>query len=393
MHNWTEALPNDDIKKKTWTLIAMKTLEFAKQEGAMLNIDKQRIIKRLVATATLNGVRVDSLWTQAMKGQAKISFELSKCVSEWAKKSALEQKQGWENFLNQYAHPSTAKTNTTSQTAEITFGGVKPRSNVETVIVWNGNGMRARWAEGAGLKEVTKATNPDVLCFLEAKVNAEKLLELKGFEEWVTQAGFSHIYCYWSAQRDGKSHGNEGIVVLSKVPANRVRYGIGNAKFNHQARVISLDFNDWTAVFTYNPQGGFTEASLNFRKEWEEAFQNYLIQMAVMARKNGKRLVWAGDLNVNPKLTDWSPNAFDKIKHKFPRGAQPAGCREEDQRRYREMVEKMSGINVAEHFGKRSTNLLHRRAPFQQKLRTANRPRYRRAKPARPEQQAAHYRV
>ena len=29
-----------------------------------------------------------------------------------------------------------------------------------------------------------------------------------------------------------------------------------------------------------------------------------------------------------------------------------AGCREEDQKVYRELVEKMRGVNLAEHFGK-----------------------------------------
>ena len=44
-----------------------------------------------------------------------------------------------------------------------------PKSAVETVVVWNGNGARARWADKAELKQVMQSVDPDVLCFLEAR--------------------------------------------------------------------------------------------------------------------------------------------------------------------------------------------------------------------------------
>ena len=67
-----------------------------------------------------------------------------------------------------------------------------------------------------------------------------------------------------------------------------------------------------------------------------------------------KQLIWAGDLNVNPTRADWSTRAFDRIRHKIPRDVKPAGCREEDQERYREMIREMDGVNVAERFNKES---------------------------------------
>ena len=37
---------------------------------------------------------------------------------------------------------------------------------------------------------------------------------------------------------------------------------------------------------------------------------------------------------------------------KYPKGTLPAGCREQDQQVYRDLIAEMKGINVAEHFGK-----------------------------------------
>jgi len=69
------------------------------------------------------------------------------------------------------------------------------------------------------------------------------------------------------------------------------------------------------------------------------------------ARAKAKILIWGGDLNVNPMQSDWSERAFDKIRSKIPEGELPAGCREKDVKSYKEMLQAMNGVNVAEHFG------------------------------------------
>ncbi len=52
---------------------------------------------------------------------------------------------------------------------------------------------------------------------------------------------------------------------------------------------------------------------------------------------------------MNPHQEDWSEAAFQRIRHKMPKDALPVGCREEDQRVYRTLVQKIDGVNVAEH--------------------------------------------
>ena len=46
--------------------------------------------------------------------------------------------------------------------------------------------------------------------------------------------------------------------------------------------------------------------------------------------------------------------AFDRIRNRIPKGTLPAGCRKEDQKAYREMVQMMGGVNLAEHFKKQT---------------------------------------
>ena len=72
-----------------------------------------------------------------------------------------------------------------------------------------------------------------------------------------------------------------------------------------QARVLTAEFADCVMVFTYNPQGGFTEESLDFRKRWEQEFSSYLRKMTGDAKTKNKKLIWAGDFNVNPYRSDW----------------------------------------------------------------------------------------
>lgn len=105
-------------------------------------------------------------------------------------------------------------------------------------------------------------------------------------------------------------------------------------------------------LFAYNPQGGFTEESQAYRKKWEEALALYITKLKIHAIVKQKKLIWAGDFNVNPTKADWSNRAFDRIRHKIAKDTLPMGCREEDQKSYFEMVRRMDGINLAEHFKK-----------------------------------------
>ena len=160
------------------------------------------------------------------------------------------------------------------------------KKQVETMVVWNGNRARARWKGESELKELVRMSDPDVLCFLEGKTDIQHLTQLDGFEEWVAQTGYKHLHCYWSNKEVG-AYSNEGIILFSKVKCEKVTCGTGHREMDLQARVLTAEFGDCIMIFTYNPQGGFTEESLDFRKRWEQEFARYLEEMTREAKGKG----------------------------------------------------------------------------------------------------------
>jgi exodeoxyribonuclease-3 len=357
--NWIETNAED---LKTGTLkkvIARTTARILELKGALNDPDKQRTLKRL-AVATMAAVTTKNFvntWINLLskKGTKVNDKHLVAWITEWSRKGETSCKQKWENFGKHYVESSKTWTESTIQSCEITLRQKDEklaRKDLETFVLWNGNGARARWAGTSELKEVVQGTDPDMLCFLEAKTDSDYLLKLEGFEQWALECGYTNIYCYWSRKGDRKAFGNEGIVIFTKVAPLKVQYGIGNKELDSQARVVTTEFADCIIIFTYNPQGGFAKESLQYRATWEAQLGDFMERKAAYAKRAKKRILWAGDLNVNPHENDCSPNAFDRIRHKIPKGEVPAGCRQQDREAYEELIAKMDGVNLAEHFNK-----------------------------------------
>ena len=211
-------------------------------------------------------------WIQDTK--TSVNETLSKWAEQWALSGS--GKLQWETFVNKHTPTRQFKMVSSKQTCEMKIRQAETAKEfVETVVVWNGNGARARWNGKAELKQVVQAVDPDVLCFLEGKTDAENLLQLGKFREWATEAKYHQVNCYWSWKQDKKAHGNEGVILFSKVPCE-VTYGFGNSEMDNQARALTAEFSDCIILFTYNPQGGFVEESLTYRAKWEEALISYI---------------------------------------------------------------------------------------------------------------------
>ena len=69
-----------------------------------------------------------------------------------------------------------------------------------------------------------------------------------------------------------------------------VRYGIGIDAFDHEGRVITLEYPDFyfATVYTPNAQDGL--ARLPYRMAWEDAFLHYLKEL-----EEQKPVVFCGD--------------------------------------------------------------------------------------------------
>ena len=150
-------------------------------------------------------------------------------------------------------------------------------------ISWNVNGLRA--CMGKGWQDFFDTQNADFFCLQETKLQAGQIsLELPGFEQ------------YWNyAEKKGYS----GTAAFTKVEPLSVRYGIGVEEFDHEGRVIALEFADFWLVTVYTPNSQRELTRLDWRMAWEDAFLGYIRSL-----EETKPVVYCGDLNVAHKPID-----------------------------------------------------------------------------------------
>ena len=149
------------------------------------------------------------------------------------------------------------------------------------LISFNVNGIRA--SAGKGLQATLKRIAADIVCFQETKATPEQVAEaLKGLEGYRLHAH--------SAEKPGYS----GTAILSKEEPVRVDFGIGIDEHDKEGRVITATFADHIVVNTYVPNSGEGMKRLGYRKQWDVALREHLVNLA-----SGKRpVIFTGDLNV-----------------------------------------------------------------------------------------------
>ncbi len=151
------------------------------------------------------------------------------------------------------------------------------------LISWNVNGIRA--AVGKGFMEAFQRLDADVFCLQETKVQKGQIeLELPGYEQF-----------WYYAEKKGYS----GTAVFTREKPMDVRYGIGTDEFDHEGRVITLEYPDFYLITVYTPNAQDDLRRLPFRMEWEDAFLAYLKQLEAV-----KPVIFCGDLNVAHRPID-----------------------------------------------------------------------------------------
>ena len=251
--------------------------------------DNSSLLKAIfnkITTTTLIEKWSEQLEENKNKIEAKT---ILKMIEEKTRKGKTSEKQKWEIFQEKYTTAETIS-QTREQTCVITSRVKYTENNTapKRIIVWNGNGVRARWNKGESeLKRLVRAAQPDILCFLEAKIDAERLFDLQGFKEWTKEQKYEQVFCYWSECEEKVRRGCEGIMILSKIKCN-ITTGMNNPEFDKQARVITLEFEEIFIIVSYHPQGGFTINSQQHRKEWEKQFTAYLKTIRKKAKEHGR---------------------------------------------------------------------------------------------------------
>lgn len=156
------------------------------------------------------------------------------------------------------------------------------------IISYNLNGIRS--AISKGLADWIKETQYDVYLFQEIKAN-----ELDVPKEIFNDLGY--VYHTWfSAEKKGYS----GTGIISKLPFDAIRNGIGIDKYDKEGRVISVDIGDLTIVNAYFPSGSSGEERQGVKMEFLDDFFAWIN----VVKTTKRHLVVSGDYNICHQAID-----------------------------------------------------------------------------------------
>jgi exodeoxyribonuclease III len=148
------------------------------------------------------------------------------------------------------------------------------------IYSWNVNGLRAILKKG--FLDWVREEGPDVLCLQETKLQENQLEE-----------SFKNIEGYYSNFSFAEKKGYSGVATYSKEQPIAVKHGIGIERFDSEGRILQTDFEKYTVLNIYFPNGQMNEDRLNYKLEFYDALLGYCNTLV----KEGKKLVICGDYN------------------------------------------------------------------------------------------------
>lgn len=156
------------------------------------------------------------------------------------------------------------------------------------LLCWNVNGIRA--IQKKGFLEWLERESPDIVCLQETKASPEQLpkelLEPAGYKSWFSS----------SIVKKGYS----GVAVYSKHEPRAVQHGYGIPRFDDEGRILVLEYDDFTLINNYYPNGKKNADRLQYKMDFYDAFLAYADQI----KASGKNLVICGDFNTAHKEID-----------------------------------------------------------------------------------------
>ena len=155
------------------------------------------------------------------------------------------------------------------------------------LISWNVNGLRA--AMKKGFLDLLLEQKFDVICVQETKASLDKLpREAKNIP------GYYNYFV--SAERSGYS----GVGTFLKEKPLKVETGMGIEEFDREGRFLRGDYEDFTLMNIYFPNGKASRERLEYKMAFYDAFLDY----ANALKAEGKKLVICGDVNTAHREID-----------------------------------------------------------------------------------------
>ncbi len=153
---------------------------------------------------------------------------------------------------------------------------------MKTLISWNVNGLRAVHRKG-NIQEMFHM-KPDILCLQESKATPDQLPP-----ELVTPEGY-HAYFHFPTQKKGYS----GVAIYSKEKPIKVSRDIGIEEFDQEGRLIMAEYQGFTLINCYFPNGGGAPEKLEYKLDFYDAFLKFINKL----HKKQSNIIICGDVNV-----------------------------------------------------------------------------------------------
>ncbi|NKB71606.1 MAG: exodeoxyribonuclease III [Candidatus Latescibacteria bacterium] len=148
------------------------------------------------------------------------------------------------------------------------------------LVSWNVNGLRA--AGRKGLADWLARCAPDILCMQETRALPQQL------SPQLRHPPGYHSYWFWAEKK-----GYSGVGLYSKTRPTDVRLGLGLPRFDHEGRVLTAHYPNFTLVNAYFPNGQWDHARVPFKMDFCAALLHYCQQL----RQSCSALVLCGDFN------------------------------------------------------------------------------------------------
>lgn len=154
------------------------------------------------------------------------------------------------------------------------------------IISWNVNGIRA--IENKNFIKSVKSMNPDILC----------IQETKGQDNEVDKVllPLANYFCYYNS---AKKKGYSGTALLSKTKPLKITNNISFEQQETEGRIICAEYSSFYLVNVYVPNSGQQLKRLEYRKNWDCEFLNYLKTLEKI-----KPVIICGDFNVAHQAID-----------------------------------------------------------------------------------------
>ena len=154
------------------------------------------------------------------------------------------------------------------------------------LVTWNVNGLRA--CDQKGFSDWVGGFKPDVLCMQEIKAEPEQL-----------SASLRDPSGYQPTWNPAEKKGYSGVATWSNRPGT-VQVGMDIPEYDREGRVIFHQFDDFTLVNVYFPNGQRDLGRVPFKL----AFYDALLKQLQDRRAAGEQLIVCGDWNTSHQPID-----------------------------------------------------------------------------------------